>query len=115
LVSIVFDTYLGDDVTDETNRVKHFKWAWNKNIDNFKLENIHFESTSEMYHYFLNFFIETFYSVSNKDDFPTLRPNMIKLWTYLFNNNVVKTRSDMDMLVEIYGLFSKSLEKSEKN
>lgn len=112
LVSIVFDTYLGDDVTNEENRIKHFQWAWNKNIENFKAENIHFISTTELSQYFLDFFIETFYSVQNKEGFPTLRPNMTKLWSYLFNNNVVKTRSDMDMLVEIYSLFSKSLEKA---
>jgi hypothetical protein len=111
LVAIVFDTYLGDDVTDEEFRIKHFEWAWGKNVNNFKSENIHFNSTNELYNYFLDFFIETFYSVQNKDGFPTLRPNLTKLWSYLFNSNVVKTRSDIDMLIEIYTLFSKSLEK----
>lgn len=111
LVAIVFETYLGDEVTDEDNRIKHFEWAWNKNIDNFKQENINFTSYDEFYQYFLNFFIETFYSIPNKDNNPDLRVNTSKLWSYLFNSTINKTRSDMDMLIEIYGLFSKSLEK----
>jgi hypothetical protein len=111
LVAIIFDTYLGDDVTDEENRTKHFEWAWNKTINNFKEENIHFKSHHDLYQYFLNFFIETFYSVPNKDDLPELNANMMKLWVFLFNNQLTKTRSDMDMLIEIYELFSKSLEK----
>lgn len=111
LAAIIFESYLGDDVTSEENRIKHFEWAWDKNIANFVNENIIFRTYDEFFQYFLNFFIETFYSVPNKNGFPELQVNMSKLWSYIFNSAITKTRSDMDMLIEVYSLFEKSLEK----
>ena len=115
LVAVVFDTYLGDDVTNEENRVKHFEWAWNKNIQNFKEENIHFNSFDELYQYFLNFFIETFYSIQGKNNYPDLNINMSKLWSYIFNSNVTKTRSDMDLLIEVYHMLDNALNSTSFN
>lgn len=111
LVKVVFTTYLGDDLTNDENRVKHFEWCWKKNIRNFAEENIFINTTDELYEYFLNFFIETFYSVQNKQDDGKMCANMLKLWAHIFDSNRVKTRSDLDMLVEIYGLFDVSLQK----
>ena len=36
LFTLIFDTYMGDDITSEIDRIYHFKWCWKKNIENFK-------------------------------------------------------------------------------
>ena len=44
LLKIIFNTYLGDELTKVSERVKHFDWCWDKVIDNFKKEDINFNS-----------------------------------------------------------------------
>jgi hypothetical protein len=46
----IFDTYLGDDVTN-IHQVIHFNWAWNRTIDNFIDESLDFEE-DKLYNYF---------------------------------------------------------------
>jgi hypothetical protein len=47
----IFDTYLGDDVTNIEHQVIHFNWAWNRTIDNFIDESLDFEE-DKLYNYF---------------------------------------------------------------
>ena len=43
LLTLITETFLGDDVMgDDEARLNHFKWCWNKTIDNFRKENINF-------------------------------------------------------------------------
>lgn len=110
--TLIFDTYMGDDITTNAQRLKHFNWCWQKTIENFEKEGIVFEIVDELYDYFLNFMVEVYYSVEDKelDNIPF---NVIKLWKYIFNYNIVKTRSDIDTFLEVYELFEKSLKKRQ--
>ena len=40
LLMLIFDTYMGDDITSPSEQKNHFKWCWNKNVENFKKEGI---------------------------------------------------------------------------
>lgn len=108
LILIIFDTYLGDDVTDIENQVKHFNWVWDKNINNFIEEGLDFEDNI-LYDYFLEFMLEVFYIVPNKNDIELIDKKIIKLWVDIFDYHKNKTNSDMDALIEIYKIFDKSL------
>jgi hypothetical protein len=103
LLVLVFDTYLGDDITPAGEQVKHFKWCWDKNVDNFKLEGINIESDN-LYEYFLEYMLEVFYFSDKMNQNDNLR-----LWNDLFNYSKNRTQSDMDTFVEVYKLFEKSL------
>lgn len=114
LLVLVFDTYMGDELTDEGERVNHFKWCWDKNNDNFKLEGINFSKNDEAYDYFLEFMSEVFYSVKGKNNKPHIQLTIRTLWLSLFSYTKIKTRSDVDNFIEIYAILDKSLKKAQK-
>ena len=111
LLRLVFDTYLGDDITSVEQQIKHFKWCWEKNLSNFKNEGINLGS-SKLYNYFLEFLLEVYYTSIDKNDNNELDKNLLKLWKNIFNFNSAKTQSDIDTLIEIYLIFEKSLKNT---
>jgi len=111
LLFIIFDTYMGDDIMSDKEKVEHFNWCWNKNIENFKEEGIIFNASDIAFNYFLEFIVEIFYSVNDKESKPHIAVTIRALWLSLFSYNSVKTRSDVDNFIEIYGILDKSLKK----
>lgn len=106
---LLFDTYMGDDITNETEQKNHFNWCWEKNISNFKKEDIFFEDNKDLRSYFYDFTKEIFYNLDGKENNPYVKNNIITLWTHLFNYGGRKTRADLDSFVELYSIFDKSL------
>jgi len=111
LLMIVFDTYMGDDFTNEEQRINHFNWCWDKNISNFKEEQIEFKSIIELKDYFKEFLVEVFYNVDGKESKPYIKENLISLWEFIFFFKKPKSQSDVDSFIEIYSIFDKSLKK----
>ena len=113
LTSLVIKTYLGDtDISNETKitmssdeKENHFKWCWNKTIDNFTKESITYSKDGEHYSYFKTFYIETFY---NQKDVK-VKSSIGFFFTDLFNNDKSFTKSDLDMVTTIYKLLDKYL------
>jgi len=104
---LVVDTYLGDDVIkSEEDQKKHFLWCFTKTIYNFKEEGIVFDDLMDLKTYFYNFYNELFYLSEDKENIIIKLNNLPNL---SFDYNRVKTRSDMDLLIELYKLFEKSL------
>ena len=108
VILIVFDTYMGDDITDIAQRKNHFKWCWNTNVSNFQSEGVLFES-SKLFNYFLEFMLEVYYSCMDKSIFEYSGKTVLVLWDNIFDYNRIKTNADMDTLIEIYRIFDKSL------
>ena len=105
---MVDETYLGSDVVylEESQR-GHFTWCWDKIVDNFSKEKILFKERGNYYEYFWNFFLEAFY-------FNKLDEKPVRIREYLetlFDFKHKKTRSELDMLSEIYKLFEQNLKK----
>jgi hypothetical protein len=109
LIVKVLDTYMGDDLTKPEQRVEHFRWCWNKNIEDFKEEGIEFTETGEIYDYFSEFMFDIFYSTKDKSDIEANRREMNKIWKYIFNYSTNKTRSDVELFLEVYKMFEKTL------
>lgn len=114
LLRLLFDTYLGDEVTSVEQQIKHFKWCWNKNLKNFEEEGLIFDN-EKLYSYFLEFMLEVYYTAPDKDSPSFDHKNILKLWYYIFDYNRIKTNSDMDTLIEIYKIFESSLKIKEKS
>lgn len=107
LNKLVVETFLGDDVINSEEDIKnHFNWCVEKIFTNFKNENIIFDSMDDIKSYFYNFYVELFYNVNNKNE---VLDKLNKLPTLSFSYSRMKTRSDMDVLLELYHLFEKSL------
>lgn len=109
LTNLIFKTYLGDTHTNDVEKRNHFNWCWNKVINNFKDEGINIGENIELYNYFIEFMNEVFYLIPDKNDI--LEKNVGKLWDYMFNHYIPKSRSDIDTLIEIYKLFELSVKK----
>ena len=104
--TIVHETFLGDDVmTNEEDKQKHFNWCWNKTVDNFKEENIIFNSEGDHYKYFWNFFNENYYADRDNRDVDNIN-NYFLILTKL---HLLKTKSELDMLSDIYILLDSNL------
>ena len=108
LYTLVDETYLGSDVVylEETQK-SHFTWCWDKIVDNFSKERISFKERGNYYEYFWNFFLEAFY-FNKLDDKPV---RIKEHFETLFDFRHKKTRSELDMLSEIYKLFEQNLKK----
>jgi hypothetical protein len=107
LIVLIFDTYMGDDITNSVEQKNHFKWCWEKNVSNFKTEGIYIDG-QKLYKHFLSFMVELYYSASNKVENRIIHDNMFRYWDYIFDYNNTKSKSDMDKLIEIYKLFEAS-------
>jgi|TARA_R110002020_G_scaffold110854_5_gene256113 hypothetical protein len=106
LSTIMQDTYLGKDtIVTQKDILGHFNWCWNKNLENFHKENITFKNEGEHKDYLWNFFEEAFY----RDD---MNKNVKKIETYLsklFKLYIEKTKSELDMLRDIYLVLENAL------
>ena len=106
LHTVVVETYLGMDVIKNDEEINgHFKWCWNKIIDNFIKENVQFKKEGPHYEYFFNFFYESFYANKHEEQ----REKIKEFLNHLFTLHSEKTKSELDMLYEMYVLLNESL------
>ena len=90
-----------------TNEQKlgHFEWCWNKTINNFKKENIHFEFEEKDYDFFKSFLFDLFYVNNDKK----LKDAMDDFFIKLFDKKHKKTKSDIEIFTDIYKTLERSL------
>jgi len=107
LLLLVFDTYMGDDITNQTEQKNHFKWCWDKNVENFKKEEIVI-GDKKSYQYFSQFISDMYYQVNKKDE-KLINNSLIKTWSFILNADNVKSKSDVDTFIEVYRMLENSL------
>ena len=93
-----FDTYMGDDIMTPSDQEAHFKWCWNKNIENFKSEGIDI-GNYQVYNYFIDFMYDVYYPIAKKDE---IEAKLLKLWSFIFDYNNIKSKSDIDTMIDVY-------------
>ena len=108
----ITETYLGDSENGETkiemteeDKKNHFNWCWKKTLEDFKKEEIIFEKDGEHYTYFKIFFEEIFY----KQDDKKIRNSIDVFFRDVFDFEKTFTRSDLDMILEIYKNLDKNI------
>ena len=114
LDSLIKETYLGNEPEDATEtrvllsqeeKNSHFEWCWTKTVENFAKENIKFNVKGDHKEYYHNFYDDLFYNPDNK----TISENINKFFDELFDETKVYTKSDLDMLTDIYKILNKNL------
>ena len=112
LNQIILDTYLGDTIfltkivlNDEDN-LSHFEWCWKKTIDNFKKEDIHIKYEGEHKDYFKSFYMDTFYNQNEE----RIKNSIPKFLMDIFDVGISYSKSDLDLLTELYKLVEKNTE-----
>lgn len=106
LYELIDNTYMGADVTiTDLDKKNHFNWCWKKVITNFSKEAIFFKEEGQHYDYVWLFFHEAYYLNEVKN-------NRIKeYFDKLFQFDYKKTRSELDMLTEIYKILESNIKK----
>jgi|TARA_R110002020_G_scaffold143844_9_gene316532 hypothetical protein len=105
---IVFSTYLGPEhINTKQKMEEHFKWCWEKNNNNFAKEGIEIKNSKEIIDYFREFALESYYSVQKESNVET----KIKwFWKKCFDYHGARTRSELDILGEVYTIFEKAIQ-----
>jgi hypothetical protein len=115
LYKLILNTYLGEDdksnesnikLTEEDN-TKHFDWCWKKTIENFNKENVKFYSKGEHYEHFKSFFDEVYYNQKEQK----VKDQIGVFFEDLFDLKKPFTKSDIDMLTDLYKSLDKNLKK----
>lgn len=106
LTCLIEDTYLGDDVMEyQEDQINHFNWCWEQNIKNFGDEYILFQTKGEHYYYYLAYYMDIYYGNSSKTR--SLFMKIVSFWDDILAIDTPKTKSDHDMLCEIYKIMDK--------
>ena len=114
LFDLISETYLGDDddspsetrlIMNQDDKLSHFDWCWKKTIENFGKENVRFHIEGEHKDYYQTFFMDLFYNADDK----VISNNIINFIKVLFDENKIFTKSDLDMMTDIYKLLNKNL------
>jgi hypothetical protein len=92
-------------IMSQDEKISHFDWCWLKTITNFKKESIEFRIEGEHKEYYQTFFMDLFYNAEDK----IISENIIVFFKELFDESKVFTKSDLDMMTEIYKLLNKNL------
>ena len=107
----VNDTYFDVDhhetkiIFTEENNLEHFEWCWGKTLDDFKKENIKINNDGEHKNYFKKFYFDTFYNKNQKN----LKEAIPSFLEEVFDLNKPFSKSDLEILTEIYKLMDKNL------
>ena len=115
LHQLILDTYLGLENENHENEIemseednnKHFEWCWKKTIDSFGKENLKFFYKGEHFDHFKSFFDEVFY----KQNEEKIRRQIKSFFEDLFDLKKPFTKSDLDMLTDLYKSLDKNLKK----
>jgi len=108
----VSDTYMGDDNTEtkitmsEDEKESHFEWCWKKTVESFKKENIEIKLEGTHKDYFKDFYLDTFYNPTEKN----IREAIPNFLSDVFDVDKPFTKSDLDVLTELYKLLEKNIE-----
>ena len=106
LYDVIDETYLGPDVViTETQQKQHFEWCWKKVLHSFEKESIHFRESGQHHDYMWSFFNEAYYMND------TTQNRISEYFTKLFKFDYRKTRSELDMLTEIYKILESNIKK----
>jgi len=109
---IILDTYLGDDMSEtkitlsDEDKEAHFNWSWKKTIDDFRRENIIIKYEGEHKEYFKSFYLETFYNQKELK----IKNSIPKFLSEIFDVENSYSKSDLDLLTELYKLIEKNSE-----
>jgi hypothetical protein len=90
----------------------HFKWCFNKVCNEFLEEGLDFTKNKELQEYYYAYYYHQFYTATDNHD--TSLSYFEKFWKNIFEIDKQKNRNLINILIEIYNIYDKSINK-EKN
>jgi hypothetical protein len=111
---VITDTYMGDSngdspetkiVLSPEDKQSHFDWCWSKMVENFYKENIIITIDGEHKDYLKSFYMDTFYHQTQKN----VKDSVPVFLNEIFNISKPFSKSDLDMITEIYKMMEKNV------
>lgn len=110
LLNYIYDTYLGKEYLKSEYDIRgHFTWCYRKTLKDFEKEGIFFYENEELYDYFFLYYKDQFYGKKN----PELLSFYENFWENIFDTKKTKKRNIFEVLLELYEIFDKSINKKE--
>jgi hypothetical protein len=111
---VITDTYMGDSngdspetkiVMSPEDKQSHFDWCWGKMVENFHKENITITIDGDHKDYLKSFYMDTFYHQTQKN----VKDSVPVFLNEIFNMSKPFSKSDLDMITEIYKMMEKNV------
>ena len=110
---VIVDTYMGDNgdnletkiTLSQEDKELHFEWCWSKVLTDFKKENIIIKENGDHKGYFKSFFTDTFYNHPDR----SIKESIPNFLFEVFDVDTPFTKSDLDILTELYKMLEKSI------
>jgi hypothetical protein len=108
----IYDTYLGVEyIKNKKDAIGHYNWCFGKVLEEFDEQEIDFYGNDELYDYFLDYYIDQFYSLNK--EIPINHHK--KIWLEIFNHKKSsKSKNEVEILIELYIIFDFSLDNKHK-
>jgi hypothetical protein len=111
LLYYIYHYYLDKETLNADEDIyNHYSWCYRKVCDEFKKEEIDFSKNEKLKEYFFTYYYHQFYR-SNDD--PPLK-YFENFWKSIFEIDKHKNRNTINILIEIYTIYDKSI-NLEKN
>ena len=97
-------------IFNDSDISNHFSWCYNKVCDEFKEESIDFTQNKELKKYFYTYYYSEIYTTdkfNGKEELPLA--NHERFWKKMFEIGKEPTKGSVNMLLEIYIIFDKSI------
>lgn len=106
LCKLIGETYFGHNVLiSEDDKMGHFKWCYNKTIENFEKENIFFSKKGKHFEILWIFFRDSFYFSEE----PNKIDNLINYFRNIMKINYLKTEMNLNILHNFYKILDENL------
>ncbi len=92
----------------------HYNWCFKKVCDEFLKEGIDFSKNEVLKKYFYEYYYHQFYNIKNGVNQDTSLEYYEKFWKNIFEIDKQKSKSIINILIEIYNVFDVSINQ-EKN
>jgi hypothetical protein len=102
-----------DSIHEDSDINNHYSWCFNKVCNEFKKEEIDFSANNELKEYFRTYYYHQFYKIKGTNRDISLA-YYEKFWKEIFNIEKQKNRNILNILIEIYTIYDKSI-NNEKN
>ena len=111
LLYYIYNYYLDKETLSKNEDIyNHYSWCFNKVCDEFLLEDIDFRKNIDLKKYFYDYYYHQFYKIS-KDNMNqnTSIEYYERFWKGIFEIDKQKNKNVLNLLVEIYNVFDKSI------
>lgn len=113
LLYYIYNFYIDKETLSADEDIKnHYNWCFKKVCDEFKLEGINFDNNNELKEYYYAYYYHQFYKVKNNQDCSL--EYYEKFWKNIFEIDKQKNKNIINILIEIYNIYDKSINQ-EKN